>query len=290
MVVTVTFARRRASARRSRSASALNTALVMREAVYGYLGNATALMADAGPNLSDVFGLLVAWRPSVLWKRSLSGRFTFGLRGPSILAVLANAVFLLIATGAIGWESIQRFSSPEPIAGITVMVVRPPRNRRQRCHGTAVREWAQGPHKYPWRLSSHGRRRSRFGRGSRLRSADPLDRQAMVGSGHGPGDLLRSSVGMSLSAVPEGVDLGTVRAFLMDRPDVTGIHDLHIWPISTTESAMTCHLIMPAGHPGDDFLMESAQMLQEFHKISHATLQIEVEENNACALAPDTVV
>lgn len=101
----------------------LNTALVVAEAVYGYLGNSTALMADAGHNLSDVFGLLVAWAASIASKRAPSGRFTYGLRGSSILAALANAVFLLVATGAIGWESVQRFRDPEPVAGVTVMVV-----------------------------------------------------------------------------------------------------------------------------------------------------------------------
>ena len=102
----------------------LNTALVVAEAVYGYLGNSTALMADAGHNLSDVFGLLVAWAASIASKQPPSGRFTYGFRGSSILAAFANAVFLLVATGAIGWESIQRFRDPEPIAGvITVMVV-----------------------------------------------------------------------------------------------------------------------------------------------------------------------
>ncbi|WP_410051666.1 cation diffusion facilitator family transporter, partial [Bradyrhizobium sp.] len=100
----------------------LNTALVVAEAVYGYLGNSTALMADAGHNLSDVFGLLVAWAASIASKRAPSGRFTYGLRGSSILAALANAVFLLVATGAISWESVQRFRDPEPVAGVTVMV------------------------------------------------------------------------------------------------------------------------------------------------------------------------
>ncbi|MEW6151100.1 MAG: cation diffusion facilitator family transporter, partial [Pseudomonadota bacterium] len=101
----------------------LNTALVVAEAVYGYLGNSTALMADAGHNLSDVLGLVVAWAASVASKRAPSGRFTYGLKGASILAALANAVFLLVATGAIGWESILRLYEPEPVAGLTVMVV-----------------------------------------------------------------------------------------------------------------------------------------------------------------------
>jgi cobalt-zinc-cadmium efflux system protein len=101
----------------------LNTALVVAEAVYGYLGNSTALLADAGHNLSDVLGLVVAWGASIAARRAPSGRFTYGFRASTILAALANAVFLLVATGAIGWEAILRLREPEPVAGVTVMVV-----------------------------------------------------------------------------------------------------------------------------------------------------------------------
>jgi cobalt-zinc-cadmium efflux system protein len=276
---------------------ALNTALVVAEAVYGYLGNSTALMADAGHNLSDVFALLVAWGVSVVSKRPPSGRFTYGLRGSSILAALANAVFLLVATGAIGWESIQRFSSPEPIAGVTVMVV------------ATIGIFVNGATAL---LFAAGRKGDLNVRGAFLHMAGDAAVSAgvvvsaalILWSGWlwldpamslvicavilwSTWGLLRSSVDMSLSAVPEGVHLSKV---LLDRPGVTQIHDLHIWPISTTETAMTCHLVMPGGHPGDDFLMECCQMLKKSYKIGHATLQIEVSDGNACALAPDSVV
>lgn len=278
----------------------LNTALVVAEAVYGYLGNSTALMADAGHNLSDVFGLLVAWAASLASTRAPSGRFTYGLRGSSILAALANAVFLLVATGAIGWESIQRFRDPEPVAGVTVMVV------------AAIGIFVNGATAL---LFARGRKGDINIQGAFLHMAgdaavsagvvfsaalilrtgwlwlDPamslLICAVILWSTWG---LLRSSVGMSLSAAPADMDLGAVRAFLLGRPGVTEIHDLHVWPISTTETAMTCHLVMPDGHPGDRFLMEAAHVLRERYKIGHPTLQIEVSENNACALAPDTVV
>lgn len=278
----------------------LNTALVVAEAVYGYLGNSTALMADAGHNLSDVFGLLVAWAASIASKRAPSGRFTYGLRGSSILAALANAVFLLVATGAIGWESIQRFRDPEPVASVTVMVV------------AAIGIFVNGATAL---LFARGRKGDINIQGAFLHMAgdaavsagvvfsaalilrtgwlwlDPamslLICAVILWSTWG---LLRSSVGMSLSAAPADMDLGAVRAFLLGRPGVTEIHDLHVWPISTTETAMTCHLVMPDGHPGDRFLMEAAHVLREHYKIGHPTLQIEVSENNACALAPDTVV
>ena len=278
----------------------LNTALVVAEAVYGYLGNSTALMADAGHNLSDVFGLLVAWGASVASKRPPSGRFTYGLRGSSILAALANAVFLLVATGAIGWESIQRFSSPEPIAGMTVMVV------------AALGIVVNGATAL---LFASGRKGDINIQGAFLHMAGDcavsagvvISAALIMWTGWlwldpamslvicavilvSTWGLLRGSVGMSLSAVPESVDLRAVRIFLSDRPGVTQIHDLHVWPISTTETAMTCHLVMPGGHPGDDFLMECCRMLKKSYKIGHATLQIEVSEDNDCSLAPDSVV
>lgn len=278
----------------------LNTALVVAEAVYGYLGNSTALMADAGHNLSDVFGLLVAWGASVASKRPPGGRFTYGLRGSSILAALANAVFLLVATGAIGWESIQRFSSPEPIAGITVMVVA---TLGIVVNGVTALLFAAGR-----KGDLNVRAAFLHMAGDAAVSAGVVISAALImWTGWlwldpamslvicavilvGTWGLLRGSVDMSLSAVPEGVDLDAVRIFLSDRPGVAQIHDLHVWPISTTETAMTCHLVMPDGHPGDDFLMECCRMLKKSYKIGHATLQIEISEGNACALAPDSVV
>jgi cobalt-zinc-cadmium efflux system protein len=278
----------------------LNAALVLAEAVYGYLGNSTALMADAGHNFSDVFGLLVAWGASVASKKPPTGRFTYGYRGSSILAALANGVFLLVATGAIGWESIQRFSDPEPIAGRTVMVVA--------GLGIVVNGATA-------LLFASGRKGDINIRGAFLHMAGDcavsagvvISAALILWTGWlwldpamslvicfvilwGTWGLLRGSVEMSLSAVPETVDLDAVRAFLSERPGVTQIHDLHVWPISTTETAMTCHIVMPGGHPGDDFLMECCRSLRKSYKISHATLQIEVSEDNECALAPDSVV
>ena len=278
----------------------LNTALVVAEAVYGYLGNSTALMADAGHNLSDVLGLVMAWAASVAAKRAPSGRFTYGLKGASILAALANAVFLLVATGAIGWESILRLYEPEPVAGLTVMVV------------AAIGIVVNGATAM---LFASGRKGDINIQGAFLHMAgDAAVSVGVVASAAlilwtgwlwlDPGmslvicavilwstwSLLRGSVAMSLSAAPAGTDMDAVRSFLLQRPGVAKIHDLHIWPISTTETAITCHLVVPAGHPGDEFLMEAARLLRTEHKIGHATLQIETDENNACALAPDDVV
>lgn len=278
----------------------LNTGLVVAEAVYGYIGNSTALMADAGHNLSDVFGLLVAWAASIASKRAPSGRFTYGLRGSSIVAALLNAVFLLVATGAIGWESIQRFRDPEPVAGYTVMVV------------AAIGILVNGATAL---LFARGRKGDINIQGAFLHMAGDaavsagvvISAALILWTGRlwldpamslvicavilwSTWGLLRSSLGMSLSAAPAEIDLDAVRTFLLGRPGVIEIHDLHVWPISTTETAMTCHLVIPSGHPGDEFLMECAHLLQKSHKIGHATLQIEISEGNACSLAPDNVV
>ena len=279
---------------------ALNAALVAAEGLFGYLGNSTALMADAGHNLGDVLGLVVAWGASRASKRAPTGRFTYGFRRSSILAALANAIFLLIATGAIGLEAVERLRSPEPVGGVTVMVV------------AAIGILINGVTAL---LFASGRRGDINIRGAFLHMAgdaavsagvlisaglimltgwqwlDPVTSllicAVIVWSTWG---VLRASVAMSLDAAPSGIDVEAVRGFLLERPGVTKVHDLHVWPISTTETAMTCHVVMPAGHPGDDFLMESAHLLRRSFKIGHATLQIEVDENNACALAPENVV
>ena len=278
----------------------LNTALVVAEAVFGYLSNSTALMADAGHNLSDVFGLLVAWAASVASKRSPSGRFTYGLRGASILAALANAVLLLVATGAIGWESIQRLSSAEPIAGITVMMVA---TLGIVVNGVTALLFANGR---TGDINIQGAFLHMAGDAA-ISAGVVISAALIMWTGWlwldpamslvicavilvSTWGLLRGSVDMSLSAVPASVDLNAVRVFLSDRQGVTQIHDLHVWPISTTETALTCHLVMPGGHPGDEFLMECCRTLKKSYKIGHATLQIEVSEGNECALAPDSVV
>jgi cobalt-zinc-cadmium efflux system protein len=277
----------------------LNIALVVAEAVYGYLGNSTALLADAGHNLSDVLGLVVAWGASIAARRAPSGRFTYGFRASTILAALANAVFLLVATGAIGWEAILRLQQPEPVAGITVMVV------------AGIGILING---FTALLFAGGRKDDINIEGAYLHmAADAAVSLGVVVSAAliiwtgwlwldpvtslvicaiilwSTTSLLRGSIDMSMAAAPKGTDLAAIRAFLLARPGVSGIHDLHVWPISTTETALTCHLVMPAG-TGDAFLMETAQMLKASFRIGHTTLQVETHPDNGCALAPDDVV
>lgn len=277
----------------------LNTALVVAEAIYGYIGNSTALLADAGHNLSDVLGLVVAWGASIAARRAPSGRFTYGLRASTILAALANAVFLLVATGAIGWEAILRLQQPEPVAGVTVMVV------------AGIGILING---FTALLFARGRKDDINIEGAYLHMAadaavslgvvvsaaliiwtgwlwlDPITSLVICATIlWSTTSLLRGSIDMSMAAAPKGTDLAAIRAFLLARPGVSGIHDLHVWPISTTETALTCHLVMPAGS-GDAFLMETAQLLKTSFRIGHTTLQIETHQDNGCALAPDDVV
>ncbi|MDH2342053.1 cation diffusion facilitator family transporter [Bradyrhizobium sp. SSUT18] len=277
----------------------LNTALVVAEAVYGYIGNSTALLADAGHNLSDVLGLVVAWGASIAARRAPSGRFTYGLRASTILAAMANAVFLLVATGAIGWEAILRLREPEPVAGVTVMVV------------AGVGILVNG---FTAMLFARGRKDDINIEGAYLHMAadaavslgvvvsaaliiwtgwlwlDPVTSLAICAAIlWSTTSLLRGSIDMSMAAAPKGTDLAAIKAFLLERPGVSRIHDLHVWPISTTETALTCHLVMPTG-AGDAFLMETTQMLKTSFRIGHTTLQIETHPDNGCALAPDDVV
>ena len=279
---------------------ALNTAFVIIEGAFGYISNSMALVADAGHNLSDVLGLVVAWVAVILSKLAPSARYTYGLRGSSILAALFNAVFLLVAVGAIGWEAIQRLINPEPVAGVTVMAVA--------AAGIIINGFTA------WLFAS-GRKGDLNIRGAYMHmAADAVVSAGVVVAGivimftgwawldaatslvisavivWGTWGLLRDSMAMSLDAVPPGIDPGAVRSYLETCAGVVQVHDLHIWPMSTTEVALTCHLVIPAGPPGDAYLMEIAHYLKEDFGIHHATMQVETDLQSACALAPDHVV
>ena len=278
----------------------LNTIFVIVEGIFGYISNSMSLVADAGHNLSDVLGLSVAWIAVILSKRAPSPRFTYGLRGSSILASLFNAVFLLVAVGAIGWEAIQRLLNPEPVAGFTVMVV------------AAVGIFINGITAWLFASGSKGDLNIR---GAYLHmAADAAVSMGVVIAGFvilftgwtwldsatslvisvvivwGTWSLLRDSMAMSMSAVPRGIDPTVVRDYLEKCVGVAQVHDLHIWPMSTTEVALTCHIVIPAGQPGDAYLMELAHHLKKDFGIQHATVQVETDPNSPCALAPDHVV
>jgi cobalt-zinc-cadmium efflux system protein len=250
--------------------------------------------------MSDVLGLVIAWIASVLTRRPPSQRYTYGLGGSSILAALFNAVFLLVAVGAIAWEAVLRLFNPEPVAAGTVMIVA--------AIGIAINAFTA------WLFAS-GRKSDLNIRGAFIHMAadavvsagvllaalvvlqtgwlwvDPVTSLAIVGAiVWSTWGLLRDSIAMSLAGVPRSIDAGAVQRYLESCSGVSAVHDLHIWSMSTTETALTAHLVLPAGHPGDQFLISTASALRERFGIGHATLQIEMSAETACRLAPDHVV
>jgi cobalt-zinc-cadmium efflux system protein len=280
---------------------ALNVAYVLIEAVAGVLSGSLALLADAGHNLSDILGLALSWGAAVLSQRSPSGRFTYGLRSSSILAALTNAVILLVVTGGIAWEAVLRFADPVPVkSGVMIWVA---------AAGIAVNGGTA-------LLFASGRGRDLNIKSAFLHmAADTLVTAGVVVAGIvigligwlwldpalslvvsvvivvGTWGLLKSAIGLALDAVPEGVDAAAVRAHLAGLSGVTALHDLHIWGMSTTETALTCHLVMPGGHPGDAALNALTQELHTRFGIAHATIQIELgDSDQICVLTPEHVV
>ena len=278
---------------------ALNSAFVLAELLAGIFANSLALIADAGHNLSDVLGLLLAWGAATLARRLPSERFTYGLRSFTILAALGNAGFLLLVTGAIGWEAVLRFGSPQPVNHVTVIWVA--------SLGVAINAATAF-------LFMAGRKTDLNVRGAFLHMvADAAVSLGVVVAGLGmlvmgwscldpavslviaavivvsAWSLLREAMELALHAVPKGVDPMEVRRWLSELPGVREVHDLHIWGMSTTETALTAHLVMPAGHPGDAFIANAARDIGQLFRIGHVTLQVETARD-PCVLAPDHVV
>lgn len=278
----------------------LNLAFVIVEAVYGVLSGSMALVADAGHNLSDVLGLVIAWAASILAARPPSARYTYGFKSSSILAALGNAAFLLVALGAILVETIRRLFDPEPVAGGPVMIVA--------AIGIVINTVTA-------LMFMRGRDHDINIRGAYLHMAadaavsagvviaglcitltgaqwiDPVTSLAIVGIiAVGTWGLLKDSLKMSLNAVPPRIDEQKVRHFLTSLGGVEAVHDLHIWPMSTTETALTAHLVMPGGHPGDGFLHHLAHVLEHDFGIGHATVQIETLAGHECTLMDDHTV
>lgn len=280
-------------------AVALNLAFVCAETAAGFIGDSMALLADAGHNLSDVLSLVLAWIASVLATRPPSEKFTYGLKSSSILAAIANAALLWVAIGAILVETIRRLADPSPVQGTTMMVVA---GIGIAVNALSAMLFAKGS-KSDLNLRAAfvhlmadaavsagvviaGFLISRTG----IALIDPISSLAITAviawSSWG---LLRDSLRMGMLGVPEDIELPAVRAFLEARPGVTRVHDLHIWPMSTTETALTAHLVIPTGAPGDSFLHSLAQDLSHKFGIGHPTIQIEADEA-ACALESEGVI
>ena len=280
----------------------LNLGFVFIEAVYGFIANSLALLADAGHNLSDVIGLVLAWGAVWLSTRKPSLKYTYGLRRSSILSALLNAVLLLVAVGGIAWEAIRRFWNPAEIQTGTVMIVA--------FIGIIINALTA------WLFAS-GRKHDLNIRGAYLHmAADALVSLGVVLAAFiiqqtqwlwidptisiaisvvitiGTWGLLRDSAMLAMDGVPVGVDIQEVRKYLSTLPGVREVHDLHIWAMSTTETALTVHLVIPAANNVDQFLATACRDLKEQYWIDHPTIQIEtgVTADFECALKPDEVV
>jgi cobalt-zinc-cadmium efflux system protein len=280
---------------------ALNIGFVVVEAAYGFLANSLALLADAGHNLSDVLGLLLAWGAAALVKRRPTARHTYGLKRSSILASLANAILLLVAVGMIVWEAVHRLGQPQPVAETTVLWVA--------AVGIVINTVTA-------LMFVRGGKSDINIRGAFLHMAADaavslgvvIAALAVMATGWlwldpavsiaiaivitlGTWSLLRSSLNLALDAVPEAIDRPAIEVYLAALPGVTEVHDLHIWAMSTTEVALTAHLVRPDCPVDDGLLGRSARELAERFGIAHSTIQIESgDPDHPCRLAPAEVV
>jgi cobalt-zinc-cadmium efflux system protein len=274
----------------------LNLFYVVAEVAAGLWTGSVALLADAGHNLSDVLGLAIAWGGASLARRPATKRFTYGLKGSTILAALANALLLMIALGAIALEAAQRFAEQAPVPGLTVSAVA---GVGILVNGFTAWLFARGRHgdinirgaylhMAADALVSAGVVLAGFAIWATGRSwIDPLVSLTIVGIIFWQTwEMLRETAEMAVAGVPRGIDYDQVRMSLRTMPGVDRVHDLHIWPMSTTEPVLTAHLVMPAGCPGDAFLAEARAMLHERFGIGHATLQVETGQMDTRACAP----
>ena len=279
----------------------LNAAYVLAEAFWGVSVHSVALLADAGHNLGDVIGLLGAWLAAYLSTRAPQGQYTYGLRRSSVLAALANAVILLVVTGAIAWEAIQRLVTPEPTGGLVIMVValvgvavngitawlflsgrKSDLNIRAAfMHMAADASLAFGVAVAGGVIMATG--------WVRLDPAVSLGISAVIVAG--TWSLLRDAVNLSLDAVPPGIDQAAVDRYLTSLPGVLEVHDLHVWGLSTTETALTAHLVRNDADGDGDLLHRITDGLREQFGIGHATVQFETPATaGSCVLRPGHVV
>jgi len=279
----------------------LNSVFVVVEVVYGLAAHSMALVADAAHNLSDVLGLALAWGATALATRRPSERRTYGFRRSTILAALANAILLLVAVGGVAWEAVGRFSHPGKVEGWTVLTVA--------AVGIAINGVAAF-------LLSKGSKGDLNARGAFLHMvADAAVSVGVVITGalilrtgwmwldpvvslaisvvilFGTWSLLRQSVDLALDAVPPHINLQEVKSHLENLPGIVQVHDLHIWAMSTTECALTVHLVTGDGALPQTFLRELSHQLEHKFEIHHVTCQVEPgEAAGACKQGPDEVV
>lgn len=279
----------------------LNLGFVLVEWIYGVSAQSLALIADASHNLSDVLSLLLSWGAAVLALRKPSARFTYGLRSSTILAALSNAMLLFVVSGAIAWEAWLRLHSPPLVnssvviavaaVGIvintaTALLFRSGREKDMNIRGAYLHMAADALVSFGVVAAGIAMRVTGWARLDTLVSLVIV--VVILASTWG---LLRDAVRLALHAVPDAVDIAAVRHFLESQPGVREIHDLHVWGMSTTEVALTAHLVMPDGNPGDDYLAELSHRIEHELGIHHTTLQIETGAAHVtCARAADHVV
>jgi cobalt-zinc-cadmium efflux system protein len=276
----------------------LNTGFIIAEVIFGLLSHSLSLLADAGHNLGDVMGLLMAWAASNLARRSPTERFTYGLRRTSVLAALFNAILLLVSVGAIAWEAIRRISHPEPVLGLTMIWVA--------LMGVIVNGLTA------WMFVG-GRKNDLNIRGAFLHmAADAAVSAGVVLAGLvilrtrwwlldpissllivmviliGTWGLLRDSVNLALDAVPRGINPAAVQKFLEQLPGVAAIHHLHVWGLSTTETACTAHVVKREPQLDDELLKRIAHELHERFGIEHTTIQFERCDGPDCPTEQET--
>jgi cobalt-zinc-cadmium efflux system protein len=270
----------------------LNVGYVVVQVIFGIAAHSLALVADAGHNLGDVLGLVLAWWANHLTRQPATDQRTYGMRRSSILAALANAIFLLIAVGGISWEAIRRFGDKSPVAGWTVIWVA--------ALGVIINLGTA-------LLFQAGRDRDLNIRGAFLHmAADAAVSFGVVIAGililftgwhwldptvsllinaiivYGTWGLLRDSFNLAMDAVPPGINLREVRRYLQSIPAITDAHHLHIWALSTTETALTVHLVKPDPSDDDGLLRRINHELTERFGIGHATIQFERESLRRC--------
>jgi cobalt-zinc-cadmium efflux system protein len=267
----------------------LNFGFVVVQVVFGLLSHSLALVADAGHNLGDGLGLLLAWLASYLSTRPATKRRTYGMRRSSILAALANAILLLIAVGGISWEAIRRFAEPAPVGGwtmiwvaflgifvnlVTALLFRTGTSGDLNIRGAFIHMMADSA------VSAGVVVAGLLILLTGWHWLDPTVSLLINGVIlWGTWGLLRDSMNLALDAVPEGIDTPAVTQYLASLPNVTGVHHLHIWPLSTTETALTVHLVKPTTD-GDDILIRKVNHeLNERFQIAHATIQLERESH-----------
>ncbi|HEY1582058.1 MAG TPA: cation diffusion facilitator family transporter [Chthoniobacterales bacterium] len=270
----------------------LNTVFIGAEVTFGLLSDSLTLLADAGHNLSDVMGLLLAWGATNLGRREPTRRFTYGLRRTSVLAALANAILLLVSIGAIAWEALRRLREPAPVAGLTMIWV-----AAAGVLVNGVTAW----------MFAGGRKGDLNIRGAFLHmAADTAVSAGVVLAGFiilktgwslldpisslliviiiliGTWGLLRDSINLVLDAVPRGIDPAAVQNFLEQLPGVAAIHHLHVWGLSTTETACTAHVVKREPQLDDRLLKTIAHELQARFGIEHTTIQFEICDDDDC--------